>query len=125
MGMQGKVLMSLSDGGMQFLIAGARANVGIKAGRYMFEAKVIEALNPAEAMGNRGKVPMPRQLLRIGFSTAGSNLVLGESSDSVCFDAEGQFTAESKKKSVCQRFGKNQIVSVLLNLDEKSPNYQT
>jgi len=43
----GRVLMALSDGGMQYLIAGARANIGIKAGRYMYEVKIIEALNPA------------------------------------------------------------------------------
>lgn len=30
--------MSLNEGGMQYLIAGARANVGLKGGRYMFEA---------------------------------------------------------------------------------------
>lgn len=123
--MGGKVMMCLSDGGMQFLIAGARANVGIKSGRYMFEAKVIEALSPAEAAGNKAKVPMPRQLLRIGFSTAGSQLVLGETDDGVCFDAEGAFTVECKKKVVCQRFGKNQTMAVLLNLDQKSPNANT
>jgi len=123
--MQGKVLMSLSDGGMQFLIAGCRANVGIKAGRYLFEAKVIEALNPAEAAGNRGKVPLPRQLLRVGFSTKGSQLILGECEDGFCFDAEGFYTAQKKRTSVAQRFGKNQTMGVLLNLDEKSPNFNT
>jgi len=123
--MQGKVLMSLSDGGMQFLIAGARANVGIKSGRYMFECKVVEALNPAEAAGNRGRVPLPRQLVRMGFSTANSQLILGESNDGLCFDAEGFFTAEMKKSTVCPRFGKNQVMGVLLNLDEKSPNHNT
>jgi hypothetical protein len=61
----GKVLMSVSEGGMQYLIAGARANVGVKAGRYMFEVKVVEALSPADTTGNRGKVPLPRQLMRI------------------------------------------------------------
>ena len=30
--------MALSEGGMQYLIASARANVGLKAGRYMYEA---------------------------------------------------------------------------------------
>merc|ERR1711957_905483 len=92
----------------------------------MFEAKVVEALNPAEAPGNRGRVPMPRQLLRIGFSTAGSQLVLGETEDGVCFDSEGAFTAHATKKTVSQRFGKNQTMAVLLNLDtflEKHPNF--
>ena len=30
--------MALNEGGMQYLIAGARANVGLKGGRHMFEA---------------------------------------------------------------------------------------
>lgn len=34
--------MSLAEGGMHHLLAGARANVGISKGRYMFEVKVIE-----------------------------------------------------------------------------------
>ena len=35
-----QVLMALNEGGMQYLIAGARANVGLKGGRHMFEAPV-------------------------------------------------------------------------------------
>ena len=30
--------MALNEGGMQYLIAGARANVGLKGGRHVFEA---------------------------------------------------------------------------------------
>ncbi len=42
--MNDKMLMSLTEGGMQYLMAGARASVGMKAGRYMYEVKIIEAL---------------------------------------------------------------------------------
>ena len=38
---QSQVLMALNEGGMQYLIAGARANVGLKGGRHMFEAPVL------------------------------------------------------------------------------------
>merc|ERR1719453_2172603 len=61
----------------------------------------------------------------MGFSTASTQLILGESSDGICFDAEGFFTAEMKKTTVCPRFGKNQVMGVLLNLDEKSPHHNT
>jgi len=123
----GKVLMSLSEGGMQYLIAGARANVGISAGRYMFEVRIVEALNPAESStGQRGRVPMPRQLVRLGFSTANSALVLGDSEQGIHFDSEGAYVSgKGKKAAVSQRFTRDQVISVLLNLDPKSPNHNT
>jgi len=127
--MGGKVLMSLSEGGMQYLVAGARANVGMKAGRYMFEVRIVEALSPTEAStaALRSRVAAPRQLLKVGFSTAGSPLVLGESEDAhVCFDAEGNFCAGRKKKlGGAQKFTRDQVVGVLLNLDPSSPNANT
>mmetsp|Transcript_42421 Transcript_42421/g.101451 ORF Transcript_42421/g.101451 Transcript_42421/m.101451 type:complete len:919 (-) Transcript_42421:116-2872(-) len=124
----GRVLMAMSDGGMQFLIAGARANVGVKSGRYYYEVKVIEALTPMEGRNNagRGRVPMPRQLVRIGFSVAGSSLILGDGSDGcVCFDSEGFYFAEKKRTPASTRFGRDQAIGVLLNLDQASPNANT
>jgi len=122
----GKVLMALTEGGMQYLIAGARASLGMKAGRYMYEVKIIEALNPTEStQGLHGRTPQPRQLVRIGFSAAGSNLVLGDSDEAVYFDSEGNFGAGKIKKRTSQNFTRDQVIGVLLNLDPKSPNYNT
>jgi len=123
----GKVLMAMSEGGMQYLIAGARANVGMKAGRYMFEVKIIEALNPAESSGGqRGRVPMPRQLVRLGFSAAGSPLILGDGNDAAYYDSEGFYVSgKGKKTPASQRFTRDQVMGVLLNLDPKSPNCNT
>lgn len=123
--MNGTLLTSLNEGGLQYLIAGARANVGVKAGRYMFEAKIFEVLNPADLGQSRTRPPMPKQLLRIGFSTSGSSLTLGESEEHVYFDSEGAFTAEKKKKSLGKRFTRDQVIAVVLNLDAKSPNKNT
>ena len=51
----GKLLMALDEGGFQYLVAGARGNVGVKArstlkaspclqaGRYFFEVMIAEA----------------------------------------------------------------------------------
>lgn len=122
----GKVLMSINEGGMQYLVAGARANVGLKAGRYLFEVKIIEALNPAEiSNGPRGKVPVPRQLVRVGFSTAKSSLVLGDGDGGIYFDSEGSFGAGKTRKHASQRFSRDQVIAVLLNLDSRSPNANT
>eukprot|EP00435_Cladocopium_sp_Y103_P007712 s958_g2.t1 len=47
-GTTGNILMTLNEGGLHYFYAGARANVGIRAGRYMFEVRVIELLNQTE-----------------------------------------------------------------------------
>ncbi|CAK0829878.1 unnamed protein product [Prorocentrum cordatum] len=123
----GSVLMGLTDGGTQFLMAGARASVGVKKGRYMFEVKVLETLWRHEP-GYAGRTPQPKQTVRVGFSAAGSSLVLGDVADganSASFDSEGFFVANGKKLMTSQRFTKGQVVGVLLNLDAKSPNSNT
>eukprot|EP00931_Biecheleriopsis_adriatica_P121965 TRINITY_DN969_c0_g3_i1.p1 TRINITY_DN969_c0_g3~~TRINITY_DN969_c0_g3_i1.p1 ORF type:complete len:866 (-),score=253.14 TRINITY_DN969_c0_g3_i1:81-2606(-) len=124
--MQGKVLMAMTEGGMQYLIAGARASLGMKAGRYMYEVRIIEALNPSEStQGAGGRSPAPRQLVRLGFSAAGSALVLGDSEDSAYFDSEGNFNAGKVKRKFAQNFTRDQVIGVLLNLDPESPNAYT
>eukprot|EP00930_Biecheleria_cincta_P011306 TRINITY_DN113_c0_g1_i1.p1 TRINITY_DN113_c0_g1~~TRINITY_DN113_c0_g1_i1.p1 ORF type:complete len:838 (-),score=246.01 TRINITY_DN113_c0_g1_i1:112-2625(-) len=121
---QGKVLMPLTEGGMQYLLAGARCTAGIKAGRYMFETRIIESLNPTEVPGN-SRTPMPRQLVRLGFSLPGSSLLLADGPDSICFDSEGSFIHDKSKKKVASKFSRDQVVAVLLNLDSSSPNANT
>jgi len=117
------LLMALSDGGIQHLVAGARANVGVKSGRYMFEAKIVEFVSPAEDYGSRA--PKPRNLLRIGFSTADSSLIMGEAEGSVCFESDGAFLHAKKRTQVSSKYARDDVLSVLLNLDEKSPNANT
>lgn len=63
--------------------------------------------------------------MRIGFSTAGSPLVLGVCDEHVCFDSEGHFCSGKKKAVASQRLSRDQVISVLLNLDPKSPNANT
>uniref|UniRef100_A0A7S1RDC4 B30.2/SPRY domain-containing protein n=1 Tax=Alexandrium catenella TaxID=2925 RepID=A0A7S1RDC4_ALECA len=121
----GNLLMTLGEGGIQHFFAGARANVGVKSGRYMFEVKIVEYMNPVEDPNSRG-APRPKNLVRVGFSTAGSSLIMGESSEGcVCFDSEGAFVQHKKRAPVAGRFVRDEIVAVLLNLDEKSPNCNT
>merc|ERR1719181_1357931 len=122
----GKVLAGLSDGGMCYLMAGARANVGQKAGRYMFEAKIIQNTD-----SSHGSEKLKRMIVRIGFSTADHALVLGDHSSSggaIFFDCDGGCTATKGRrftpKGNC-RFAKDQVVAVVLNLDPKSPNANT
>lgn len=84
------LLMSLSDGGMQYLLAGARANVAITGGRYMYEVRLVEMLSPDDAGTNDSRKPKPRQLLRVGFSASGSSLVVPQDTDDAIFvDMDG------------------------------------
>jgi len=124
--MDGKVLNSLTDNGMQHLVAGARANVGVKAGRYMFEVQILEnvVLGDAGGWGSRYRQP-PKQMVRLGFSTAGSPLVLGDSEDHICFDADGACYVGKTRSAGFKRVQRDKPLSVLLNLDPKSPNANT
>jgi len=122
---ENKLLLHMADGGFQHLIAGARANVGIKAGRYMFELVILG--NPPLPQQGAPIMPpkAPSQLVRVGFAAAGSSLILGESEDAVCFDADGIYHHGKEKKRVSQKFIRDQVVGVLLNMDGTSANAYT
>lgn len=121
----GNTLMPLTDGGLQYLFAGAKANVGLKSGRYMFEVKVLETMAPLEDPTARQRVSQPRSQVRIGFATAKSALFLGETADSVCFDSEGHLIYDKKKSQVSQKFTTGDVIAVVLNLDASSANANT
>jgi len=121
----GSVLMTLTDGGLQYLLASVRSNAGIKSGRYLFEIKILESLNPAEGQGGKARAPAPRQLVRLGLSTKDSSIFLSDGPDNICFDSEGYFIHEKKRAKVSQKFGRDQVVGLLLNLDASSPNANT
>jgi len=127
----GRLLQSLSEGGMQFLLASVRTNVGLKAGRYMFEARIVENLcasksaPPAGGHGDRGDSNTPKPLVRLGFSTAGTSLFLGDGPNNCCFDSEGFFLNDKTRKKSGQKFMRDYTAGVLLNLDPASPNANT
>jgi len=118
--MGGKLLTTITEGGMSYLLAGARANIGVKSGRYMFEVKIIQMLSSS---GDKKTQPV----LKLGFSTAGSSLFLGEDAMGIGFSSQGEFIADKKTTnfSAKARFTKDKVVAVVLNLDPKSPNANT
>mmetsp|Transcript_117415 Transcript_117415/g.339462 ORF Transcript_117415/g.339462 Transcript_117415/m.339462 type:complete len:1096 (+) Transcript_117415:106-3393(+) len=110
------VLSSLSQGAFAQLLSGARADTGVKAGRYLFEVQVLE-LAP--------KMPLE---LRIGFSLRGSSLFLGDGSpESVGFGRDGTyFVAEPGQLSclhrpeACTPMRPRSVIGLLINLDPAS-----
>eukprot|EP00927_Polykrikos_kofoidii_P028866 TRINITY_DN2506_c0_g2_i1.p1 TRINITY_DN2506_c0_g2~~TRINITY_DN2506_c0_g2_i1.p1 ORF type:complete len:942 (+),score=205.36 TRINITY_DN2506_c0_g2_i1:76-2901(+) len=121
--LDGKMLMSISDGGFQYLVAGARASTGVKAGRYMFEVTIVESKNPVES--TRGPTPKHKHLLRVGFATAESSLFFGDGIGSAGFDSEGAFFGGDQRQKGPQKFGANQVIAIVLNLEPDSPNSNT
>jgi len=99
-------------------MAGARANCGIKAGRYAFEVKILEHLDPEQSQQQRGRAPLPRQLVRIGLSTGDASLILGDSEDSVCFDSEGRFVANRISSSASSKFARENVLALVVNMDQ-------
>lgn len=122
----GRMLMMLSEGGMQYLVAGARANVGVKAGRYMFEVRMIEQLTADTKHSTARGSTSAKQIVRLGFSTGSCSLISGEGEPCVGFDSDGFFfSSDKKKEAVGPRFGKDNVMAVVLNLDPKSENVNT
>uniref|UniRef100_A0A7S1F936 Uncharacterized protein n=1 Tax=Noctiluca scintillans TaxID=2966 RepID=A0A7S1F936_NOCSC len=119
------LLTSLSEGGMQYLLAGMRATVGVKSGRYMIEAKIVEKRDPAEVKVGAMRTPAPRNLLRIGLSTLGSSLLLNDPLSACYFDSEGFFTGGKARARVSPAIGRDSVVAFLVNLDPASSNPNT
>merc|ERR1740138_1682522 len=78
-------------------------------------------MNPAQNSGGRNT----RQMLRIGFSTPGSTLMLGDDNESVCFDADGSYISEKKRHPGSAHIYRSTVIGLVLNLDDKSPNANT
>jgi len=118
-------LMALHCSGFQHLLASVRASAGVRAGRHMFEVRVVEYVNIVNPEGSQCRAPNPRQVVRVGVSLAGSSLFLTDTANNVCFDSEGYFVHEKKRVKVSQKFGRHDNVAVLINMDLTSSNANT
>merc|ERR1719498_425873 len=109
----GKLLTSLGDSGFQHLLAGVRANAGIKTGRYMFETKIVE----------QGTSKGAKHVIRVGLSLGGSQLLSEE--DSILFDNEGNLLHGKSKKRTNHQFPRHGSFAVVVNRDEAHANAET
>jgi len=109
---EGNILSSIHADGLGSLLAQARANHGIKKGRYYYEVTVMEA--------------QQHQVFRLGFSTLNAKFVGAE--NSVCFTNLYRFRCNGEVGNPVKGVGpfqKDDIIGVLLNLDAKSKNKNT
>lgn len=125
----GNMLLTIKDGSMHYLCAGARCNVGIKTGRYAFEVKLVETLSPAESSNAKPAAGGPKTIFRLGVSTQAGSLLLGDGDDNCCFDEAGEFMFNKgrlprtvKTPAVVKA---DASIVVVLNLDEDTPNFNT
>mmetsp|Transcript_10824 Transcript_10824/g.28944 ORF Transcript_10824/g.28944 Transcript_10824/m.28944 type:complete len:528 (-) Transcript_10824:126-1709(-) len=92
----------------------------------MFEVKMVEMVNAVDPGGQKGgRLPQPANVLRVGFSTSSSTLLLGNTEENFCFDSVGMFTFNKASSKVAEPFGRDAVVAVVLNLDAASPNANT
>jgi len=123
-GLDNQLLMSLQDGGMDYLVAGVRTDMGVKRGRYLFEARIVENLKP-QMGGNSWRAP---QVLRLGVSLAGANSILFDEPDSCFFDSDGFVCGKVRKKVIApfaRIWGKAHTITLVLNLDPELPAANT
>eukprot|EP00927_Polykrikos_kofoidii_P027804 TRINITY_DN2434_c0_g1_i1.p1 TRINITY_DN2434_c0_g1~~TRINITY_DN2434_c0_g1_i1.p1 ORF type:complete len:900 (-),score=177.10 TRINITY_DN2434_c0_g1_i1:193-2691(-) len=120
----GRLLVPLSDGGLHRLIAGARANVGVKSGRYMFEASIVEESRISDPSGTEQTVT--KALLRVGFGAdVVGSMAPDAESNAISFDSDGFFFDGKAPRQSPHTFSKDQVVAVLLNLDSESAQANT
>lgn len=115
---QSNVLMCMNEGGIRHFFAGARANIGFSKGRYMFEVKIVELVNVPDSKDQKNVV-------RVGFSTQDSSLVLGSGAENICFDSAGAMWHNDARTVAGAKCNRDSVMAVLLNLDKDSPNFNT
>lgn len=86
----------------------------------------MEEWGHTEPQGGRGREFASKFMVRLGLSLAGSSLVAGGGSvDAIFLDSEGFFSYGKVRTRVSHRFGQDDVVALLVNLDPSSPNANT
>ncbi|KDP20883.1 hypothetical protein JCGZ_21354 [Jatropha curcas] len=107
---------ALHEGGFAYCWSGARANVGITAGKYCFGCKVIAA----QTVNMEDTPPDQQHVCRIGISR-GDDAVgnLGETSHSFGFGGTGKFSTAGKFSDYGENFGVGDIIVCAVDLESR------
>lgn len=105
----------ISDGALALLWAGARANFGVTKGKVAFEV----ILSNTTEMRKVTEEPVTSEF-RVGWSTAGTSLQLGEDKHSFAYASSASKGTDSTFSSYGSEYKVNDVVGVYLDL-ESSP----
>lgn len=105
----------ISDGALALLWAGVRANMGVTKGKVAFEV----ILTKTNEMRKVTEEPVTSEF-RVGWSTADSNLQLGEAKHSFAYASTASKGTDSKFSEYGAEYKLNDVVGVYLDL-ESSP----
>lgn len=113
----GNILKSYGEGPIQQLTACARANIGLKSGRYMFEVKILEQLS---------RNLLTKQFFRAGLTTGDSSLFFSDATGGICIESDGSiFSGGSKIGAINQWINKDSILAIVVNLADGDENKNT
>ncbi|XP_020692795.2 heterogeneous nuclear ribonucleoprotein U-like protein 1 isoform X1 [Dendrobium catenatum] len=112
-GLQGS---ALHKQGFAYCWSGARANVGIKRGKYCFGCKVV-----SEQVVNLADTPVDQQhLSRVGISRGDDSVGnLGETIHSFGFGGTGKFSNAGKFSGYGEKFGVGDVIVCAIDLEKK------
>ncbi|KAG0494542.1 hypothetical protein HPP92_005536 [Vanilla planifolia] len=112
-GLQGS---ALHEQGFAYCWSGARANVGIRAGKYCFGCKIV-----SEQVVDMVDTPPDQQhLSRVGISRGDDSVgSLGETFHSFGFGGTGKFSCAGKFSEYGEKFGVGDVIVCAVDLDKK------
>ncbi|KAG9452764.1 hypothetical protein H6P81_005668 [Aristolochia fimbriata] len=108
---------ALYEAGFAYCWSGARANVGVRRGKYCFGCKVVSA----QPVDMEDTPPDQRNLCRVGISTGEVPVgCLGETQNSYAFGGTGKFSNSGKFMDYGAKFSVGDTIVCSVNLEDHS-----
>ncbi|KAJ8665326.1 hypothetical protein QAD02_006988 [Eretmocerus hayati] len=118
---------SMQGEGFNYIWAGVRASHGFTKGKVFYEARVhsefdnVAAAASARAMNSEGALPVDEHkipsILRIGWSTIGTSLQLGEEKLSYGYEGTGKKSTNNEFTEYGKTFAKNDVVGCFIDFE--------
>ncbi|XP_041363926.1 YLP motif-containing protein 1-like [Gigantopelta aegis] len=102
--------------GFCFTWSGVRCTYGVCRGKILYEVRITEEL--ATDFGSDHNEENPH-ILRVGWSIDSSSFQLGEEPWSYGYGGTGKFSSNNKFVNYGQRFGLNDVIGAMLDLDSR------
>ncbi|EAR93035.2 SPRY domain protein (macronuclear) [Tetrahymena thermophila SB210] len=131
---EGNIVRSCQSAGFQLLMKQAKANYGIRSGRFMFEIKIIRYLDPEEFKGFNAlaknqiindSLKESKHLVRVGWSTqyAKTSTALGVDYDSCGYENSGTRYYAGNYKKYGETFGPGDVIRCCIDLEGQNKSF--